>query len=88
MEDNSRVHKNELVKEWHDEHGVEVMEWSPYSPDLNSIKHLWRRLKERMQKIYPDIRDTKDGPDTVRKCLSEVLLLVWDILESEYLENL
>jgi len=88
MEDNSRVHKNGVVKEWHDAHGVEVMEWPPYSPDMNPIEHLWRRLKEKMQEMYPGIGDTKGGPERFRKRLAKVLPLVWDTLESEYLESL
>jgi len=73
MEDNSRVHKNRVVKEWHDVHGVEVIEWPPYSPDMNPIEHLWRRLKEKM---HPGIGDIKGGPERVRKRLAEVLPLV------------
>ena len=88
MEDNSTVHKNEVVKEWHDVHGVEVMEWPPYSPDMNLIEHLSRRLKEKIQKMYTGIGDTKGGPERVRKRLAEVPPLVWDTLESEYLDDL
>jgi len=41
-----------------------------------------------MQKMHPGIGDTKGGPERVRKRLAEVLPLVWDTLESEYLEDL
>ena len=41
-----------------------------------------------MQKMYPGIGDTKGGLERVRKQLAEVLPLVWDTLESEYLEDL
>jgi len=55
---------------------------------MNPIEHLWSQVKEQIQKIYPGIVDTKGGPERVRKLLAEVLPLVWDTLESEYLEDL
>ena len=44
--------------------------------------------EEAMQKMYPDIRDTKEGPEAVMQHLAAVLPPVWDTLKLEYLENL
>ena len=40
MQDNARVHTAGVTKNWLEIHGIEVMEWPPYSPDLNPIEHL------------------------------------------------
>lgn len=41
---NSRVEKE-----------VAPIEWPPYSPDLNRIKHVWKLMKNSIQIKYPDL---------------------------------
>jgi hypothetical protein len=62
--------------------------WPPYSPDLNPIKHVWRRLKAKAQDMYPDLKDTPGRPRAVKERISEVLPKVWDQIEESYLESL
>ncbi|EYE92581.1 uncharacterized protein EURHEDRAFT_186358 [Aspergillus ruber CBS 135680] len=40
---------------WFDEHGIPLIDWPPYSPDLNPIEHAWAKLKERIYMLYPDL---------------------------------
>ena len=40
MQDNAPIHTIKKVRLWFEMHRVEMMEWPPYSPDLNPIKHL------------------------------------------------
>ena len=40
MHDNARVHTAHLIRDFLQEEGYEVIEWPPYSPDLNPIKNL------------------------------------------------
>ena len=54
MQDNAPIHGAIEVKEWHEDHGVWVIEWPPYSPDLNPIEHLWWALKKKLHELYPE----------------------------------
>ena len=38
------------MKEWAAENGVELLDWPPYSPDLNPIENLWHILKAEIMK--------------------------------------
>ncbi|KDQ19121.1 hypothetical protein BOTBODRAFT_52293 [Botryobasidium botryosum FD-172 SS1] len=38
--------------------------------------------------MYPDIAETKGGPDAVKKRLAEVLPIVWEQIDNAFLEGL
>ena len=40
MHDNAPIHTAHLIREWLEEHNVDVMDWPLYSPDLNPIENL------------------------------------------------
>ena len=40
MQNNAPIHTVKKVKQWFENNGITVMEWPPYSLDLNSIEHL------------------------------------------------
>ena len=38
MQDNAFIHTAGMVKEWFENNSIPLLEWPPYSPDLNPIK--------------------------------------------------
>lgn len=51
--DNASWHKSKEVKKWLEENPgvVELMNFPPYSPDLNPQEHVWKEMKREVSKI-------------------------------------
>ncbi|KAG1059542.1 hypothetical protein G6F41_013395 [Rhizopus arrhizus] len=52
QQDNDPKHTSKVVKEWIDQQPFEALEWSPQSPDLNPIEHMWAHLKRELFHSY------------------------------------
>jgi transposase len=45
LQDNATPHYTEEVNIWMHNHGIHIIEFPPYSPDLNPIENLWHLIK-------------------------------------------
>ena len=45
MHNNALIHMVRIIKAWLHEHRIDVIDWLPYSLDLNPIENLWALLK-------------------------------------------
>ncbi len=88
MQDNAPIHTAKKVKEWFIEWGVKVMEWPPYSPDLNPIEHLWFHLKNQLLKDYPNLLKMGKSEEKVRPEMGRALRASWAKLPVELKDEL
>lgn len=44
IQDNASIHTAQIIRDWFQEHLIPLVDWLPYSPDLNPIEHVWWHL--------------------------------------------
>ena len=65
MHNNALVHTARTVKAILRELEIELMDWPPYSPDLNLIKNLWALMKAEIYLLYPELEHAPDIEETL-----------------------
>ena len=88
MQDNASIHTARKVKAWFIEHGINVTDWPPYSPDLNPIEHAWKRLKDTASKMFPDLWKSKGESEADRTAMEEALKEAWATIPVSFFEEL
>ena len=87
MHDNAPGHAAaKTIQELRDR-GIRTIEWPAFSPDLNPIKHVWNKMKDWMQREYPDNpldTTTARGYDMLRQQVTAA----WEAIGREYLREL
>jgi hypothetical protein len=78
QQDNDPKHSSRLVQGWLNLHGIDRLEWPPYSPDLNPIEHLWADLKKRVE---------RENPRSIEELIT-VLQLCWDATDKAFCAKL
>ena len=69
QQDNALVHTAYIVRDVLNEIDCEIMEWPPYSPDLNPIEDLWALLKAEILKRHPKLMHLPNNEATLELLL-------------------
>ena len=51
QQDNDPKHTSQHTRDYFIAAGIEVLDWPPYSPDLNPIEHFWAQVKQELSTI-------------------------------------
>ena len=78
QQDNAPQHTSRLANRWFHNHGVDLLDFPPYSPDLNPIENLWSILKARVEARLARTMDE----------VERVLKEEWEALDYELLTSL
>jgi hypothetical protein len=87
VQNNARFHVNGCTPEWLEEHGIWAIDWSPHSPDLNPIEHVWHALKKKIKEIEPDFHESRDNIPR-RAWAEEIIQRAWSELDSNHIYRL
>ncbi len=87
MQDGASVHTAHIVRDWLAEKGYQVMEWPPYSPDLNPIEHLWFPMKAGVHPLTSTIQELV-GEDAQKQLLGGEAVHAWSQIPAWKLEKL
>jgi hypothetical protein len=86
MQDNAPIYKASSIRNWFLEIGIVVIDWLPYSPDLNPIEHIWWYLKNKVLELYPELLEMGTS-DQARELLEKALIEAWDALEDRLFQS-
>jgi transposase len=64
-----------------------VLDWPPYSPDLNLVKHLWAQLKQWINEHYPDLVNMGKSEEAYQR-LFKAIREGWGAISQEAINNL
>ena len=78
--DNARPHVTRVYRDFLNKNDVQVLDWPPYSPDLNPIEHLWDALDRRVRKRV-------NVPNNVAQ-LQLALIQEWNNIPQRTIDNL
>jgi transposase len=78
LQDNAPQHKSFLIRTWLFNHGIQCIDFPPYSPDLNPIENLWADLARRVEKFQCDSMEE----------LQDIVAQEWKETPKDYLRSL
>lgn len=65
MHDGAGPYRGHIVRDILQQMNIRVINWPPYSPDLNPIENLWALMKAELYRLYPELQHAPDTDETL-----------------------
>lgn len=78
--DNAPIHTARVVKSWIRDQNIKLLDWPPYSPDLNVIENVWGWL---VRKVYASGKQYSNKEELI-----EAIKLAWSSISLDYIKSL
>lgn len=88
MQDNAKIHKAKKTMKWFEDRGIELLEWPPYSPDLNPIEQLWFELKCLVNVIDPGLAEVTSTDEATMERFTAAIQRAWASITPERIRGL
>lgn len=86
MQDNAPIHTAHRVRNWFNTQGIPRLNHPPYSPDLNPIEHVWRKLKEVVYQLHPELIGVTGETQQDIDNLINAILEAWEAIPGGFFE--
>ena len=61
QQDQSSIHDSRVVQEWLSRQAdIELLDWPPRGPDMNTFENMWSEVKRTMQETWPVLPRSSD----------------------------
>jgi hypothetical protein len=88
MQDNTSIHTTYKIRYWFRDASIIVLDWPPYSSDLNPIEHVWKKLKEMVDQHFPEISRGIGEREIDLERLGCAIQACWDMIPKEFFDTL
>ena len=77
QQDNARIHVSQASKDFLERHGIWVIDWPAHSPDMNPIEHVWKKMKEILNRDFPELSNLGRNQGSIEVFIA-ALKAAWD----------
>jgi transposase len=82
MQDNAPIYTALQVRDWSTDNSIPVLDWPPYTLDLNPIEHVWWHLENKVLELHPELEQMGDD-EGAKKAMEDALIEAWHSIESK-----